>query len=328
MSKPIAVLISDVHYSLNTMRRAWYAMRDTIYQANSLEVPLIVTGDLHDTKANLRGECVSQLIDIFKWPQYGAYIISGNHDRINEKSPDHSLEFLRPYATIVDKPTMFRNWLMLPYYSDVQELRALLRASQNTHIMMHQGVAGGNSGHYIQDKSALSIADLAGRTEVISGHYHYRQTFDIPNGTLTYLGNPYTLGFGEANDPEKGYHVLYDDGRLKFYPLVCAELPQHRVLEFTTDDLTGTYHGPVDGILLVKMKGPKSELDKLTKMDIDLFIGKTGAYRLEFIPDATEIGQLTKSANKTDLLDLIIDAVKNADSDQKRRLKALWRDLK
>ena len=50
---PIAVLISDIHYNINTLPVADAALRQAIAKANELDVVLIVTGDLHDTKANL-----------------------------------------------------------------------------------------------------------------------------------------------------------------------------------------------------------------------------------------------------------------------------------
>ena len=80
MSKPIAVLISDVHYNLTTLPLADAAMRQAIAEANSLGVPLIVAGDLHDTKANLRGECVNAMIEAFAMLDHGCYILRGNHD--------------------------------------------------------------------------------------------------------------------------------------------------------------------------------------------------------------------------------------------------------
>src|SRR5579862_1378127 len=102
--KSLAVLVSDVHYNVHTLKLADAAMRMAIVKANKLEVPLIVAGDLHDTKANLRGECVNAMIETFKQCNKPPYIIVGNHDRINEKSHEHSLNFLAPYCHIVDSP--------------------------------------------------------------------------------------------------------------------------------------------------------------------------------------------------------------------------------
>jgi hypothetical protein len=42
---PIAVIISDVHYNINTLEVADKAMRMAINRANILNIPLIVAGD-------------------------------------------------------------------------------------------------------------------------------------------------------------------------------------------------------------------------------------------------------------------------------------------
>jgi DNA repair exonuclease SbcCD nuclease subunit len=101
-NKPIAVLISDVHYNVQTLELADKAVRLAINKANELQVPLIVAGDLHDTKANMRAECVNAMIETFKNTDTSTFIIVGNHDKINEKSDKNALNFLNKYAYIVE----------------------------------------------------------------------------------------------------------------------------------------------------------------------------------------------------------------------------------
>src|SRR5882757_6401470 len=98
MSRPTAVLISDVHYNVHTLKLADAAVRMAVAKANELNVPLIVAGDLHDTKANVRGEWINGMRDTFKlvtkvvgWNGEDikrVYILRGNHDAINEKSAE------------------------------------------------------------------------------------------------------------------------------------------------------------------------------------------------------------------------------------------------
>src|ERR1700722_9570126 len=101
--KPIAVLISDVHYNLQTLPLADAAMRQAVFKANTLDVPLIVAGDLHDTKANLRGECIKAMLNTLSLTKHRAHILIGNHDKINEKSPltENSLHFLDGLCELV-----------------------------------------------------------------------------------------------------------------------------------------------------------------------------------------------------------------------------------
>ena len=99
--KPVAVLISDVHYNLNNLKLADAAMRQATDKAQILGVPFIVAGDLHDTKANLRGECVNAILETFSHLKLKALVLVGNHDKINEKSEDNALGFLEGHVNFI-----------------------------------------------------------------------------------------------------------------------------------------------------------------------------------------------------------------------------------
>jgi DNA repair exonuclease SbcCD nuclease subunit len=190
-NKPIAVLISDIHYNIQTLDIADKALRLAISKANDLEVPVIIAGDLHDTKANLRGECVLALINTIQLCNQPPYILRGNHDSLNEKSKEHSLEFLGPYSHMVkDNATTNlgdRHVYLIPYEHHTEVLKAHLKTVKKGSILiMHQGVEHSHAGHYIQDKTALSRDDYKG-LRIISGHYHRRQTIDLPKGGQCFI---------------------------------------------------------------------------------------------------------------------------------------------
>lgn len=337
MTRPVAVLISDVHYSLSMLKLADAAMRMAIAKANELKVILIVAGDLHDTKANLRGECVNAMVEAFKTGEVPIYLIIGNHDKINEKSEEHSLNFLSPYATIVNKPIALSNGYgwgelhLIPYQHDTAALRIYLKTIPRSTIVMHQGIEGSDMGDYIQDKSALMTKDVAGM-RVISGHYHTRQTIVLPNGgKWDYVGNPYTVSFGEANDPPKGFQILMDDGTLEFVP---TNLRKHVIVDTrdddTRDDDTNYVKLPMirEGDLLwVKIRGSKERLASFTKDNLRSFI-PIDNFRLDLIPDET-ISQVstTKDLTQSELMDSLVDSLTNTSEDRKVRLKAMWKSL-
>lgn len=343
-SKPIAVLISDIHYNIHTLEVADKAVRMAVYKANDLRVPLIVAGDLHDTKAQLRGECVNAMLVTFRLCNQSVYMLVGNHDKINEKSVDHSLNFLDYTAhedetsgsvNIVSK-AQFTNeicsnlmsvWL-IPYQHDKEEFkRILLHIDRGSTIIMHQGLIGSNSGEYFQDKSALVPEDVAG-FRVISGHYHDRQTIALPDGgTWDYIGNPYTLGFGEANHPDKGFQVLYGDGSLEFIP---TNLRQHVIKEYTIEELQsgGIFLGEQTDILWVKITGTSDELAKISKSYVAQMLDISQDFRLDLIPLDTTGAVITQEAKSDyELVDELIESLSNTDPDRKARLKALWKDL-
>lgn len=343
MSKtiPQAVLISDVHYNVHTLLLADAAMRQAIAKANELNVPLIVAGDLHDTKANMRAECVNAMLETFALCTIPPYILVGNHCRINEKSPAHSLNFLRELAIIVDEPMdmPLTDAHGIPYYNDSNELRAYLKTlSKGARIIMHQGLNGSESGEYIQDKSALNYEDVQD-FRVISGHYHKRQDIKTGRpqkgavGLFSYIGNPYTLGFGEANDPEKGFQILMEDGTLEFVP---TRLRRHRI--FNIDPL-GTLGHQITGktpiedvrkgdLVWIKYTATKEHLLTVNKSNLGKALDLFDDFRLDLVPLHTEIGNNTLNSNTVpqhELLDTLIDSMSNTSDERKTRLKELWK---
>lgn len=329
----LAVLISDVHYSLPTLALADAAMRKAMIAADVYNIPLIIAGDLHDTKANLRGECVNAMVKTFQSAtNCTIYLVVGNHDKINEKSTEHSLNFLEPYAYIVDKPTPFelKNQLMLlPYYHDKEDAKKALKKYGPNYktLIMHQGLQSSNAGDYIQDKSAVFPEDAAG-CRVVSGHYHTRQDIQLPGGGVwSYIGNPYTLNFAEVNDPPKGFQILFDDGSLEFVP---TNLRRHQVIECNINNL-GEYHvmyATVDDLIKVKLSGTREELLSVNKALVADALGITTSFKLELITtDTPTTAPQAKGLTQAETLDTLIDSMADTSTERKERLKGLWKDL-
>lgn len=334
--KPVAVLISDIHFNITTLDMAKQALMQAVTRANEENLSLIIAGDLHDTKANLRGECVKAMLDCVKAVNTkSTFILRGNHDAINEKSEEHSLEFLKPYARVIEKPNIYYvgpsyetiRVNFIPYQHDKEKcVKALMDSEKTLVTVMHQGLESSQSGDYIQDKSAITRADVAG-LRVISGHYHTRQTIDLPDGgQWDYIGNPFSLNYAEANDPPKGFQVLYNDGSLEFVP---TNLRKHVVLEATVID-DGTFFpstavvNPGD-LVKVKLTGPRERLT-WSKNDIQHLMGLAQDFKLELIPLNTN-NPVKPELNVTGvpLLDSIIDGLQNTSGERKERLKALWK---
>lgn len=338
MSKPIAVLISDVHYNVQNLHLADTAMRMAIDKAAKLKVQLIVAGDMHDTKANLRGECVNAIIKTFQYAEdnkVSCVVLIGNHDLINEKSIAHSLEFLVPQAIVIDEPTAYNGLFFIPYQADPEKFKQWLGlAARGTPVICHQGVHGSDMGEYVQDKSAVHKDIFEGR-RVLSGHYHRAQTFKcVDTGVFSYIGTPYTITFAEANDGPKGFQVLYDDGSLE---QVSTDLRKHVIREYTTEDiaqgLTGraednSFYTPPGDLVWVKVKGPTLELDKITKNIIAKQTGIEGSFKLDKIPTDTPTKVVENIDKKTnpELFDMLIDSSQES-CDSKKALKQLWRHI-
>lgn len=324
MSK-IAVLISDIHFNINNLGLASKSLEAALTKAEELQVPLIIAGDLNDTKAIIRAEVANALITILSKARVQVYILEGNHDKINEKGIGHGLNYLAPYSHIIDAPQhLVPSLLLIPYYSDADQLLAYLKTIRSTVTMiMHQGFRGAFLGDYVQDKTSIEVSAVE-RHRVFSGHYHRHQTL----GTVTYIGSPYTITFGEANDGPKGFLSISADGSFERHILT---LRRHVIISLNTDDLDGPKIWPIslspEDLLWLKISGPKSELDKLSKQEIaDKYVGHSN-FKLEKIPNESEkLEKETKQLTDVQIFDSLIDSLSDTD-EHKAALKALWRDL-
>lgn len=332
----MCVIAGDIHYNLNNLELADKATRMAIAKANELSVPFIANGDTTDHKAVLRAECVNAMIDTFKTAEIMPYVNIGNHCKISAKGKEHALRFLEPFAHVVAEPTYFQElqaWIV-PYHDDVAELRAILDSiapvrGVNT-LIMHQGLLTSNTGHYMQDHSALKPDDLCHYRTILS-HYHAHQDIQCGKNVATYIGSPYTVTFGEARDPAKGFGVLYDDGSLEFIP---TGLRKHIIIELYFNEY-GTYEcdseewiTPKD-IVWIKCFGPDNILEQHNKARLAAILNLESDFKLDLIPTDATFEQV-KQENQTqeELLDSIIDGISNSDDTQKQLLKKMWREFK
>lgn len=332
-TNPIAVLISDIHFNITTLPLAHESLLCAILKAESLKVPLVIAGDLNDTKAIIRAEVANSLIDLIGNSKAKVHILVGNHDLINEKGSDNGLNYLAPYAHIVSRPFHLNpQTLLIPYQNNLEDLRKILSYYKNPHLktlIMHQGFQGASMGDYVQDKTSIE-PDAVKEYKVISGHYHRHQTI----GTVTYIGSPYTITFGEANDGPKGFLVLNEDGS---FTREILNLRAHKIFQRTLEEIhIMAQHGPEeafygtlspDDLVWLKVTGPYSELQKLDKKAIGERLFGHSNYRLDLIPTEMEINKnILPQLTDHELLDCLIDDLPESDK-QKIYLKRLWRDL-
>lgn len=332
LSRPIAVFISDVHFTLKTLQVASNALTAALEDAEAYEVPLVIAGDLHDTKAILRGECVTAIISILKNAKVPVKVLVGNHDKIHEKSEAHALEFLRPYVDLIDSTRVVDEHFgssigFIPYQSTNEAfLNELKQFRKGTTIVVHQGFKGAFMGEYVKDESSVH-PDTVKDYRIISGHYHRHQTL----GTITYIGTPYTTSFAEANDGPKGYLTLYSDGAIEQTEII---LRRHVIIETTLDHLNeADEHGadpfPVpelEDLVWLKVRGPSIGLDKLTKKQLSGIFGHQSFKLDKIATDVEEAAVNTDILTDEQIMDSIIDQDNQSD-DNKMYLKALWREL-
>lgn len=298
MSKPLFVAISDIHFNINTLELASKSLRAARTKAEELNIPLVIAGDLNDTKAIIRAEVANEIIRILKPAKIKVYILEGNHDKVNEKGREHGLNYLAPYAYILDMPHILslngHPIFVIPYQSDVESIPGTLNAHQLVPkiIVMHQGFKDAFMGDYIQDKSSIS-ADVFKKHIVISGHYHRHQTL----GTVSYIGSPYTITFGEANDGPKGFLIVNQDGT---FTREILNLRKHIIVErdlFNLYEPIPTYT-PGD-LLRIKVVDTRKRLNLINKALLVDIIGNNN-FSLDLTVQELETPKQKTQLNLTD----------------------------
>lgn len=340
-SRPIAVMISDVHYTVKTLELADICFRMAIDKAAELKVPLIDCGDLTDNKSILPAQVVKKLLDTCWYAKdKGVKVISivGNHSLWNERSTeDNALDFLKATGewTVVKFPTSYAGFNFVPYQPTRELfLEALKQFPKGSLIIAHQGLTKAWPGEYCHDRSAVFPDDVKDYC-VISGHYHRMQ--NIATGGITkgagvwsYVGNPYTQNFAEAEDGPKGFQVLYDDGLLE---LVSTNLRKHVVIGGLVGPDWITYDAvtisPGD-LVWLKLRGTALHLNGFSKDEIALSLKLPLNYRLDKIPTDTATPVITNIEKKSGLevLDELIESEDQVISLEERdELKALAREV-
>lgn len=322
--RPIAVVTSDVHYSMNTKELADFSCRTAIDKAAELGVPWLDNGDLTNDKDVLRGTYVNMLLKTVKYAQsknVKMYFNAGNHSMVNQHGTEHTLHFLEPYCTVIGEPGTYDGFNIIPYQHDMTKFyEAINKFPKGSIVFGHQGTLGGYLGDYVKDDSAIDPQKILSYVTYL-GHFH--RHYKLHN-TIS-CGNPYSLSFGESNDGPKGFLVVYEDGS---FTREILSLRKHTLLERDVSkvNLPIENYNPGD-LLWLKVTGPESELNKIDKKKLGMSLIGHNNYKLDKIvtevdTPVIEIGNLSEG----EVLDLIIDELPET-SEQKQVLKQLWRDL-
>lgn len=335
MSKPVCVITGDIHFTPSTLELASASVMKAKHRAIELGVPLVLNGDVLDGKAIIRAECSNRLIEILDDPRLQIYVNTGNHDLINEKSKESSLNFLWPFATVIKEPEYVKcleSWIV-PYFSDPAELSVWLLyvPKKGARLIIHQGVQTAFLGHYVQDKTSL-LPKAFKDFRVIASHYHRAQFINTGPmkegavGLFSYVGSPYTTSFAEANDGPKGFQVLYDNG---FLELIPTNLRKHVIFEvdYSKAYAQSDFNVSPGDIVRLKIKGLHSELDSLKAHDLRDMFSEASSFKLEKIyTDSVKIEKCLDKLTEAEILDTMIEGTSES-ADQKEALKKLWREI-
>lgn len=333
MSRPLCVVIGDIHFTIPTLELATASLMQAIAKAKQLRVPLVINGDTLDTKSVIQARVANRLIEILNTgvDSPTVYINRGNHCQFSEKSYESALRFLAPYSVLIETPTYVEEIksYIVPYEHDKDKLQKFLNeAVKGRTMIVHQGVQTAHLGHYMTDNSSLPKYEFAD-FRVIGSHYHRYQDIkcgEVENnlvGMFTYISNPYSLTFGEAEDGPKGFVVLNDDGTVTRQ---YTNLRRHIIIDRTLDNLYKHIDCTPADIIKYRLTGVESEIRKIKKADIGNKLLGHCNFVFEKIPIKEEkvLEELRRARTEPELLDALIDSMGEA-ADYKDYIKKVWR---
>jgi len=199
------LIIGDIHLKKSTISVVDEILDKCRKLATKCNVT-IFSGDVNDTKANIRSEALTMLLGkLVDWPT-PVIILVGNHDLHNSLHPEdgHSLESLKllDNVTIVDEPMVIGDSYYIPYYPEDQFKKVELKDAD--YCFIHQDIEKAKYSSHPNQKpveSLIKSENFSKYKKVFCGHIHLAQ--DIDN--IIIIGTPYTESYKEANDEK---HVI------------------------------------------------------------------------------------------------------------------------
>lgn len=265
-------VISDVHVSLKNLDVSINVLRQVLELSRQLKIPSFWAGDINDTKAILRSECVKSLLDLcLEFNDVQIYILIGNHDLNNKHADDHSLEFLKSLPNIklintAQSLDLIPTFKAIPYQTTKENFLKeidVARSEGYKRLLCHQGFLGAFLGDYLVDDSSVDPMLLKDFEFIGSGHYHKTQRV-LDN--ILYWGSPYTTNVSEA-DQEKFIWVVEEiNGILVQKPYQTSVRRHYKAVIESDEDIKALSPKP-NSIAHIVLKGPKEFIKKHNNVD-------------------------------------------------------------
>lgn len=176
---------------------------------------ILFEGDQHHTHAVLRLEVMGfwkAAFRAFKDAGYPVAALVGNHDMTGVDG--HTAHAMLAYAgdvRVIDRPTLVKGVLMMPYMADRQAfVDACVKFPGTKTVVCHQTFLGSTYENGIYAKDGID-PNLIPQETIISGHIHTPQSF----GKVMYTGSPRWRILTDANVERAIWLMQYnDEGKL------------------------------------------------------------------------------------------------------------------
>jgi energy-coupling factor transporter ATP-binding protein EcfA2 len=199
---------------------------------------LLVLGDLLHDRVSLHSKTWIRLRRRLKSLSIPAIYLKGNHDCPEDSYESSILEQLDwPGSTPVLSPTFLSSPLPMVLYPYDSSFEEDLKVSTSPLLLgAHVSIFGSKVGP--EDWEILSGTDLQVIPEAplrLFGHHHKHQWLD---GHTAYVGAPFPVTFGEANEDKVILEIEWDESREAFQcrPLIVPGLPRYYQLRVSSPE--------------------------------------------------------------------------------------------
>lgn len=250
-------IVGDIHLGKKSVD---HVKEDKIFQSQDnffnhlLEVceargvkRIIWTGDIFDTTNSVKSNIIQYGVNLFhnKFKAMTHDIILGNHCLYNRDSLDTSslacLEYLRNvnvYRKMTKVKVGDKLILMVPYL--VSEImpkfvdNVVKIGKQFDAVVGHFDVIGASMESGKVSENGLDMSLLLDNIKLtLSGHYHNVSEYNKNGNILRYVGTPYQLTFGDA-DQSRGFWLIDDELNMEFVENTIS----HKFIKTSVDKLS------------------------------------------------------------------------------------------
>lgn len=329
------IFLGDLHlgvkkddmYLQNAMRKFFIQMCAYAKKHNIRR--LVQTGDWFDVRAGLSQETL-QFQREFLTPLLEEHfdiidVLVGNHDMHLKHviTPNSAYEVFHdnPVFNIIQEPTTIQlgstSWDVIPWECNENEaqIREFIDKSDSEYNVGHWELDGFEFYSGVPS-SGVDPEFLSKYKQVISGHYHTQSE----RGNIRYIGTPYTITLGDANDV-RGFWIF--DSESETFEFEANENTWHYKLyyheEFDHAGIT-KYAGKVVQLIVEKSDAKLEHVLTYLEENCHEFSDKH-LEKFEFESDED-----IKPQNLVTVIENYVDTIELTD-DEKNRVKALARGL-
>lgn len=220
-----------------------YLIRDIAVENKVKEV--FCLGDLFHTNSTIQAEVLAAA-----WKGVNALYnsgvrfncIVGNHDMASKDGSIHSLDWLRHYGTVVDKPMSFelggRKAIAVPYTESIELLQHTFNRPNHRYAeiaLLHQGVNLNDSRGSAWVLNEIFTKEMVPENikRVFTGHYHK----PCDDGKISIVGSPMQHTWSDYDNAVRGI-VLLDTDTLEFTRIPNKYSPKFIKLDWVEDEFT------------------------------------------------------------------------------------------